>query len=292
MVFLKNAEQHFEGEDFLCVKTPILVPSPAMESSLHAFKVGGSDFYLPTSPEFALKKLWFSSLSDKIFEIAPSFRAKELGASHLDEFTMLEFYIEGGFFEDLKSVTTGFLNSCFEKDMKPVSLALPELFWERTSFELKPDSDEDFLRSVLDYHSIEHKKLQSWTDLFHMILINLVEPLFCQERLIYIEDFPPQLSALAKINKRGWASRLEIYLGGLELGNGYDELIDSEELKRRWLKENALREEERFAPHPFDKELIDLAKMTKLRQGIGMALGLERIFYLLNPAKDIKVWPF
>jgi lysyl-tRNA synthetase class 2 len=113
-----------------------------------------------------------------------------------------------------------------------------------------------------------------------------------QKALVFLESYPPKLSALAKINDEGWASRFEVYYQGVELGNAYDELMDSVELKARWEIENKIRESAGLAPHPIDEDLIKITGESFIKGGTGIAIGLERLFSLTLKQKSIKVWPF
>ncbi len=291
--FLKKVEEHFNEKGFLKVQTPSLVPSGAMESGLMTFKVEGEELYLPTSPEFSLKKLWLSGISDKIFEISPSFRKDEASDHHLSEFTMLEFYVEGENLENLKSrVHSFFIESLNLEETDCESIKLDEAFFAFTGFQLCPDSDKSFLKKVLNFHSLQYGADYSWSDLYHLIYLNLMEPLFCKSSLIFLENYPPQLAALAKINTEGWASRLEVFYKGLELGNGYDELLCSKQIESRWNFENKERKNMGLGCHPIDRELLDVTEKTDLKNGVGIAIGLERVFSLITGNQSIKVWPF
>ncbi|MGH1469103.1 MAG: amino acid--tRNA ligase-related protein [Bdellovibrionales bacterium] len=293
LLFLEEVSTYFKEKSFLEVRTPTLVNSGAMESTLNAFKLEGESFYLPTSPEFSLKKLWLSGLSKDLFEVSKSFRKGEaLGALHLPEFTMLEFYMAEKTFKGLKAETEDFFKSVFgEVVVKAVHL--DEAFASFTGFKLKPDSDKAFLKKVMDFHGLNYAEDYSWNDLYQVIYLNLIEPLLCKDSLLFLENYPPQLSALAKVSEKGWALRLEIFYKGIELGNGYDELFCEKEIKSRWLKENAEREGMGLEKHPVDVELLQLSRETELKQGVGIAIGLERVFSLLfKSGKSIKVWPF
>lgn len=292
--FLQTVETHFTNRAFLKVRTPKLVYSGAMESSLHPFKIEGGRWELPTSPEFALKKLWLSGFAPQIFEVSSSFRDQELGALHLDEFTMLEFYSSEDSFEDLIELTRDFLAGFLKTQNKDFRvLSVPKLFQTFVGFELKPDSDKDFLAGLLNFHGLRVPESASWSDLFHILLLGRIEPVLGRG-LLALRDYPPQLSALAKINKEGWAERVEFYFEGVELGNGYNELLDGEEVLRRWSLENKLRESEGFKPQRIDFELTKAHQNNRIESGVGMAIGLERLFWLTqeNRGEHIKVWPF
>lgn len=292
--FLQTVESYFKNKAYLKVCTPTLVASGAMESSLHPYKIEGKSLQLPTSPEFSLKKLWLSGFSPTIFEVSPSFRAEELGGMHLDEFTMLEFYDAKSSFQELIHITNDFL--CSTLNIEPHVLKVlnvNEIFEAFVGFKLEPSSDVMFLKKALDFHGIVFPKNASWSDLYHILYLEKIEPSLNFD-LIALKNYPPQLSALAKINSDGWSDRVEFYYRGVELGNGYDELLDADEILVRWKAENELRASEGLTPHPLDLEFIELHRARKIESGVGMAIGLERLFWLTrrSPPKHIKVWPF
>jgi len=287
-------ESHFYNEDFLKVRTPNLVPSGAMEASLHPFSVEGTSLQLPTSPEFALKKLWLSGEFNKIFEVSASFRAQELGTKHLSEFTMLEFYMAEASFLDLVEQSQAFFKKFLNLGDQPCRvLKMNELFSTYVGFELQPDSTEDFLRKAMAFHGLSVPEGATWADLFHLLLLDKIEPVL-SGGLITIVNYPPQLAALARLNSGGWAERVEFYYKGLELGNGYNELLDPDEILRRWSVENDTRKAEGLLSHDVDEELIEAHKNTTLKSGVGVAVGLERLFWLTrqDPGEHIDVWPF
>jgi len=292
--FISRVEAYLIKKDFLKMRTPKLVPSGAMEASLHTFAVQNSSLCLPTSPEFALKKLWLSGLNPKIFEVASSFRAEEMGIHHLSEFTMLEYYCADSTFEGLIELSGSLLSYFLKQDVKNVRiLNVPDVFKNFTGFELRPDSDEYFLKQVLDFHGLSYPKAATWSDLFHIVFLGKIEPLL-SDGLLALKRYPPQLAALAKLDDVGWAERVEFYFKGVELSNGYNELLDARELVKRWTAENQVRVKEGRSPHPIDQELIDCHKKTTLTRGVGMAIGLERLFWLTleRPDEHIRVWPF
>lgn len=282
--FLEETHRHFQTKGYCKVKTPVLVSSPAMESSLKAYELKDERTFLPTSPEFSLKKLWFSGLADKLYELAPSFRKEEWGDLHLKEFTMLEFYIAHQDLDFLSEELLSYLKIFLGSDLEISCLSLPQCFLAFTGFELAPDSDEEHLKKVLDFHGISYASDYSWSDLYHLIYLNLMEPLLSQEALVVLCDYPPRLSALARLNSEGWAERREFFYKGVELANAYDELIDPKEMKERWKAEGNA--------HPLDEDLMQVASQSAIKSGVGVALGLERLFALIEESKGIKVWPF
>lgn len=293
--FLDRASSFFKEKGYLEVCTPSLVKSGAMEASLDAFQVKGLEgerYFLPTSPEFSLKKLWLGGLAPDIFEISKSFRAGEQGSLHLPEFTMLEFYREGATFEGLIQELHLFFCTLLSREFELKLCSVPHLFKEFTGFDLKPDTSKEELVGLCQWHSIAQGEISEWKDLYHLLFLNLIEPNFCGSELLLLKDFPPQIAALSRISQEGWAERVEVFYRGRELANGYNELLDSAEIKSRWLCENKERDREGRVLHPLDEELLELHQSTLVSQGGGAAIGLERVFSCLYPEASLKVWPF
>ncbi len=294
--FLQKVRSFFEAEGFLEVRTPSIVPAGAMESTLDAFKVE-EEGYLPTSPEFALKKLWLSGEFDSIFEISPSFRANEIGVKHLSEFTMLEFYQKNGDLEELKTLLTRFFAKLYGGGITFKEICLKEFFKTCTGFEIRPESSDSYLREVCDFHKLGYSKNFSWNDLYQLLFINLIEPSLNHVGPVFLRNYPPQIAALAKINEQGFADRIEVFWQGMELGNGYNELFNDQEILKRWNQENEERVRSGKEPHPVDKELISAHKAAKEMSGVGIAFGLERLFLLCEKEEQrkgysIATWPF
>lgn len=283
--FLSDVKNFMLESGYKEVVTQTLVESPAMEAYLEGYKVEGEDWYLPTSPEFGLKKVWLSGDVEfkKIFEVAKSFRAKEdQSPYHLSEFTMLEFYSDSlGFDEfvgevgDLCRRLLGLSDS-----FKPTHVSLPEVFHSVTGEELRSDFTAVDLRAVCERLRLGFSDDDSINDLFQRLYLEFIEPSLSKKDLVIIKNFPPFLSALATISKDGWAERFELYFDGLELANGYNELLDPDLVQKRWEKENLIRVMMEKKEHPVDQGLINVLKNRRVDQGVGVALGLERLFYM------------
>jgi lysyl-tRNA synthetase class 2 len=296
--FLEEVNKTLKSKAYVQVFTNKLVKSPAMEATLHAFKVqedkAAEKLYLSTSPEFGLKKIWLQGDKDfsKIYEIAPSYRAKEEHTTHhLSEFTMLEYYESSVKAEDF---VTEMLEVCkkllgLSENVKAYSVSLPDLFYRLTGFELKSDVTKLELNHICKSLSINTNTSDTLNDLFQRVYLEVLEPSFSPKDLIVLTDYPPFLSALATINDRGFSERMEIYFSGLELSNAYSELLDADVVKNRWDFENAQRTYENLEPHPIDADLIKALEERKITQGFGVAFGLERLFLLREKLKGNEI---
>lgn len=282
--FIDQVEVVFTELGFQKVHTPYLVKSPSMEAYLEGFKIKDTEFYLPTSPEFGLKKLWTQGGAfSKIFEVSKSFRSCEEGTPfHLSEFTMLEVYESEVTVFEFKTQLTKALKSILNlKNTNSFEhIDLMELFKSLTGFELSPQTSKEHLQEVLNSLSLGWSDDDNLNDLFQRIYLELIEPSFNPNAFLYLSPFPYFLSALAKINPEGHADRFELYFNGVELANGYNELLSSEKTLQRWTQENSLREEMGKTPHPIDHQLLDSLDSAPFSQGVGVAIGLERLFYV------------
>ena len=243
-------------EGFLEVEPPVLVDSPALEETLEAVRADGG--WLHTSPEFALKRVLAMGLP-RIFAITPTFRGEEVGRHHAHEFTMLELYLCNAGYLDLIPVVEEIVAAA----ARAIGVAVPS-FSRRTVGELfhgeVPDDDDAFFFA--------------WVD---RIEPGLREPTF-------VIDYPARHAALAEV-RGDVAERLEVYLGGLELGNGFSELRDPEELRARFARSAARRTEMRRAPHPTDEAVI--AASGCMPRCAGIAIGVDRLVMALTGAEDI-----
>ena len=283
--FISGVRKLMISDGYKEVMTQTLVESPAMEAYLDGFKIENETLYLPTSPEFGLKKVWLSGDSEfkKIFEISRSFRANEdQSPFHLAEFTMLEFYQNDlkftEFIEDVFKICKSILD--LPKSFEASVVSLPEFFCALTGIDLKSDFSECEMKSVCERLKVKTSKGDSLNDLFQRLYLEVIEPSMSKKDFIILKDFPPFLSALAKISTKGWAERFEFYFDGLELANGYNELLDHYAVKERWSKENQIRSSLGLKVHPVDYNLLSSLKNETINQGVGVALGLERLFYL------------
>lgn len=253
---LRAVRSFLDAQGLLEIQPPILVPSPALEANLDAIPAGGS--WLHTSPEFALKRVIAGGLH-RVYSVVPCFRAEEHGVHHRREFTLLELYVGNARYLDLIPLVEGLVGAA----AAAVGVEAPR-FRRVTVAELfdgqVPTDDDAFYRA--------------WVERIDPVL---TEPTF-------VLDYPARQAALAEVRGEV-AERVEVYLGGLELGNGFSELRDGEELRRRFVESGALRAARGQAPHPVDEALIEAS--SRLPRCAGIAIGLDRLVMALVGAPDI-----
>lgn len=288
--FVNEVRAYFRERGLHEIYTPTLVRCPGLEPTLEPFKTSvnrGSrqvDAYLPTSPEIHLKKAMGRGLTD-LFEIKACFRAGEYGSQHDHEFTMLEWY--RGFadlelvIEDLRGLIAHLAEEgwCEPTEVRVTDFA--SLFREHAGVELKPTSTAEDLRP----HAPDARADDTFTDLFHRILIDRVEPKL--KGALIIRRFPPEMAALSRILEDGWADRFEFYWEGLEIANAFNEVTDASEQRKRWDGEMAERRRLGTSTLPDDPELIRALERGLPPTG-GIALGVERLYMACTGVKDIR----
>ncbi len=307
----------FEEQGFVEVETAILQVSPGNETHLHAprTELSGADGervtrYLRTSPEFACKKL-LAAGEGRIFELARVFRDRERGDLHLPEFTMLEWYRADAAYDAVIADTivviahaaqaTGIGRFSF-RGRSADPFAEPELLTVAAAF--RRFASIDLLATVLDGEGdraalaaaaasrVKISEDDTWSDIFSKVLVEHVEPNLGQGRLTILFEYPAPEAALARTNPSDprVAERFEVYACGVELANGFGELTDAKEQRRRFglaMDEKQRRYGERY---PIDEDF--LAALGEMPQASGVALGFDRLVMLASGASrvDQVVW--
>lgn len=296
-LFLETVRTYFINQGFKCWQTPNLLVSPGIDAHIDFFSVQGvrsqKSYFLPTSPEFALKKA-IADGETKIFEIKPCFRDDDSSSTHVSEFSMLEWYRayadKWTLFEDF----LGLVRHVVEKmglplplDFLPKQTSMAELFREKLNFNLTPQTTEEDLLMVLKHHQMHFSDTDDWDDLFFRLFIEFIEPHLGAQGPEAVFHFPISQGSLSKKTEDGWSDRFEIYWNGLELANAYQEQNDPQEVGARYSSEVAKRLRAQKQPHPRDPEFL-----LKMREGFppcaGIALGLERLWMVLNKISTIQ----
>jgi lysyl-tRNA synthetase class 2 len=307
----------FDEQGFAEVETGILQVSPGNETHLHAprTELAGADGqhaprYLRTSPEFACKKL-LAAGEAKIFELARVFRDRERGDLHLPEFTLLEWYRADATYDAVMADSvvviahaaqaTGIGRFSF-RGRTADPFAEPELLTVATAFErfagidllatvTEREGDRGALAAAAE-RRVRIREDDTWSDIFSKVLVEHVEPNLGQGRLTVLFEYPAPEAALARAKSSDprVAERFEVYACGVELANGFGELTDPDEQRRRFtsaMDEKQRRYGERY---PLDEDF--LAALTEMPQASGVALGFDRLVMLASGALRIDqvVW--
>lgn len=295
---LRRTREFFAERGVLEVETPTLagatVSDPHLDSLATEATSSQSRLFLQTSPEYAMKRL-LAAGSGAIYQIGKAYRRGEAGRLHNPEFTLLEWYRPGFDLGDLMNEVEALLRRLLG-DLPDAFLggrvAIPRLSY-RQAFEASLGHNPHALRGEpLRELAREHIDLAGEglndTDYLQLLMQHCVEPelpAYC-----FIEDFPAAQAALAQLgeNEQGdrVARRFELYGGGMELANGYLELTDAAEQRRRFEADLKRRGELGAEPLPIDEKLL-AALDSGLPDCSGVALGFDRLLMLATGADSI-----
>jgi elongation factor P--(R)-beta-lysine ligase len=276
---IQAIRKFFVSHDFLEVETPVRIPAPAPEPYILAF--ASESWYLQTSPELCMKRLLCAGYS-KIFQICKCFRRQERGNRHLGEFTMLEWYETEATYVDLMVRCENLIQFiCHELNLPgtviyqdlQISLNSP---WHRISvaeaFERFADMD---MKTAISQ------------DRFDETISFTIEPHLGTQLPVFLYDYPAEQSALAAVKPGNpdLAQRFELYIAGLELCNGFTELVDPVEQRNRFEAELALRAQQGDGLYPLPEKF--LADLEFMPPSAGNALGIDRLVMLFANAASI-----
>jgi len=304
---LKAMRQWFDDQGFSEVETPALQISPGMEPNLNPFETtlvepdGRSQVMgLHTSPEFAMKKL-LAAGAGPIFQIARVYRNGERSATHHPEFTMLEWYRPGSDWKQGAIDTLSLLKiaaraafpllQCgkFDPQASADWLSVSDAFQEKLGFDPLPlQNDEAALRSVANTAGIKTDENDGWDDIFFRCLLNRIEPHLGTNKPLVLHHYPARMAALAQIDPLIplAAERFEVFADGIELANGFGELTDHEEYKRRFNADlNAITAN--GESRKIDEDFLN-AVAHGLPSGSGVAMGFDRAVMLATGARHIE----
>lgn len=294
---LAKLREFFDAKGFFEVQTPLLSRDIVVDQHLDPIVVEGDQLgvsgigtlWLQTSPEFAMKRL-VASGANAIYQICPAFRAGEAGKMHNPEFTMLEWYRVGDDMRAGMALLAELVQSVLGvEDCEQTSYRT--LFEQHVGLDVFEASCEEMCSAAeklgLDIDAFRTcDDLDSWRNL---LLTHVVEPKLGSEVPQIVYDWPASQAALAVVREEvpPVAERFELYFRGVELANGYHELLDPEELLHRNVKNNALRKADGKARLPEQSRLLD-AMRAGMRPCSGVALGVDRLMMLASGASAIS----
>lgn len=306
---------YLTDNDFLMVDPPGLQRSPGNETHLHAFgttMIGndgeGQQMYLHTSPEFTMKKL-LAAGERRIASLGHVWRNRERSALHHPEFTMLEWYRAGEPYDAVIGDCVAMLRLAAQatrvdklvfRDRRCDPFAAPErvsvvqAFLQHAGINLLdcmdfagvPDGEA--LAAQMIAVGLDVPEDRSWSYLFSRVLVEKVEPQLGMGRITILDRYPAAEAALARRAKddRRVAERFELYACGVELANGFGELTDADEQRRRFAAE--MNEKQRLygERYPLDEDF--LAALRLMPEASGVALGFDRLVMLATAAPRIE----
>jgi elongation factor P--(R)-beta-lysine ligase len=268
----------FNTLGYLEVETPVCIPAPAPEAHIDAQKCG--HWYLQTSPELCMKRLLAAGY-EHIYQICKCFRRNERGSRHLPELTLLEWYTAGADYRAMMAQTEALVRTvCTALDKNQftyqgrcidVSAPWPLLTVAEAFHKYAGQSPEEALRR----------------NRFDEVLAFSIEPYLGHPQPVFLYDYPVACGALArsKIEAPHLAERFELYIAGLELCNGFSELTDPAEQRRRFEMELDARRMTGRALSPLPESFLQA--LADMPPAAGNALGVDRLVMLLTDAPQI-----
>ena len=289
----------FEEQAYLEVETPALVPSPGLDLHLEAFEVRGGPrdrpAYLITSPDYQMKRL-LSGGMPRVFQLAHCFRQGEQGGRHNPEFTMVEWYRAYSTVSAMMTETEQLVRSVLDRHLVH-AVVTPEgqpIDWTGPFERLALTAA---FERFADLGPSETLRLAAADeDRFFQLLVERVEPGLARlGRPVFLQDFPAPLASLARLkpSQHELCERFELYFGDLELCNGFGELTDPVEQRRRFEADQARRAEAGKPVYPKDERLL-AALAEGMPPAAGNALGLDRLIALClgtETIADVQSFP-
>jgi lysyl-tRNA synthetase class 2 len=295
---LRRARQFFHERDFIEVETPLLSADVVVDRHLDPMAVVlpadprspavGRTLWLQTSPEFGMKRL-LAAGAEAIFQITRAFRAGEQGPLHNPEFTMLEWYRVGDDMQQAMALLSKLAEALFSRGAAEI-IPYAQAFRQHVQLdphvatidELRRAANRLRVTAPTSYSTADH---DSWLDL---LLVDCVQPRLGTSRPTIVCDYPASQAALARVREGSprVAERFELYLDGIELANGYHELLDANILRERADRANKQRAAEGKPMLPQESRLLS-AMEAGLPACSGVALGFDRAVMMATGAKSI-----
>lgn len=298
---LAKCREFFVRRGYWEVETPLLSADVAVDAHIEPFlaefQTNGQPersprLFMQTSPEFAMKRL-LAAGADAIFQISRAFRNGECGVIHNPECTLVEWYRVGMHYHDLMT-EVGDLVREFVEIATIRRTTYRDLFVDTIGLDPFLAADDELLR-----FASRHETVPPWAtrdDMLNVVLAADIEPRLKDGGALFVHDFPASQAALARV-RRGApdvAERFELYLNGIELCNGYQELTDPDELMRRAHQQNKRRLARGGHALPVESRLL-AAMRFGLPECAGVALGFDRLVMIAVGAgsiDEVVAFPF
>ncbi|MGB0495383.1 MAG: EF-P lysine aminoacylase EpmA [Kangiellaceae bacterium] len=288
---LETTRLFFKDRNVLEVDTPLLRKYSVTDPYMNAFSVFDSKNnltgFLQTSPEYAMKIMLSRGAGD-IFQLSKMFRAEEQGEIHSPEFTMLEWYREGfDHFQLIQEVTEYIQSILGSMTINKISYEnVFQSYLQIDPFKITFDDLRERAEGLLG----DIPKNLLFDNYLTLLFSEIIEPQFEKEAITVIHSYPVSQASLAKVSHQQGiqtADRFEIYCGGLELANGFNELTDASEQEHRFKEDNVIRQNLQL-----NEIEIDIEFLVALKKGIpncaGVALGFDRLLMLKEKVSNIS----
>lgn len=307
---VQSIRTYFHRRSYAEIQAPCLVAIPSIEPHIDPLPVmngDGETLYLHTSPEYSLKKLLAQGIGN-CFSLGPCFRDEPASDVHHPEFTMLEWYSTGRTLFQLMDETEDLIRSVWlASGAHPIirdhTLLDLNAAFERRSISalfqshiglcpIELSSFEMLVRGAREKSLRFSEGFTDYDSLFHQLFLNYIEPNIGRERPMFVWGWPPSQAALARLTSEPpiVALRFELYAGGLELANAFDELTDAREQRQRFEIESAQRQQMNKTVFELDEALLSC--LDDMPSTAGIAMGIDRlVMLLLNVHRISEVKP-
>ncbi len=297
---LEQIRQFFAQRSVLEVETPLLSRAGVTEPQIHNLTTqaapptlqDSTTLYLQTSPEYAMKRL-LAAMSEPIYQVGRAFRDEELGRVHNPEFTLLEWYRPGFDYHQLMDEVAELVMTLGTwTDAARISYG--QAFREILAIDPHASSESALRDFVQQRELVVNAQRLTWDGLLDLILSQCIAPRL--QGLVFIYDYPASQAALAAVreDQPPVAERFELFIDGLEIANGFQELTDAAEQRRRFENDNRLRREAGLPEASLDERLL-----AALDHGLptmsGVALGIDRLLMQIGGydcIADVIAFPF
>jgi elongation factor P--(R)-beta-lysine ligase len=277
---LQSARSFFWEQGFLEVQTPVLASELAPEPHIEPVSAGENGLLI-TSPELHMKRLLAAGY-EQIFQISPAFRKGERGRRHHPEFTILEWYRAGADYRAL------------QQDCRMLLVAVcratgrwPGWIYQKRRLEAGGEWQCFTVSAAFRRFVGWNPNTEADENRFDTDLVEKVEPCLGFPRPCILTDYPANQAALARLKpgNHSVAERFELYWAGIELANGFSELTDAREQRRRFEAALELRRRLGYPPYPLPETFLD--SMAHLPSAAGIAFGIDRLVMLLADADSL-----
>ncbi|MDW8246420.1 MAG: EF-P lysine aminoacylase EpmA [Sandaracinaceae bacterium] len=283
---LQTLRAFFNKRGYLEVETPLRVPSPGLD--LHLDPLATSDgMWLITSPEYQMKRLLSAGLP-RIYQIARAFRRGEVGHLHEPEFTLVEWYRAFADSASLRGETAELIAELALALRGRLDLKI-EAFGKSQEINLEPPWEELSVEEAFKrWAPLPLEEALKDESVFYRLWVESIEPHLGLKRPVFVVDWPASMASLAQLkpDRPDRADRFELYICGIELSNGFGELIDPIEQRRRLVRDQEERARRGLPVPPIDERFL-----KALEEGLppcaGNALGFDRVLALLLGASSI-----
>lgn len=307
---LKSLREFFWSKHFFEIESPIIVSHPGQEPNIDVMPIAIQDNqkhefhgYLHTSPEYTMKKMLAAGF-EKIFYLGKVFRNQEsMKDLHTPEFTMAEWYRVSASLDDLmddveklskvgaeRLVT---LYPQFEKTARRFitekwkRITMRDLWLETVSIDLDTIKTREEFITIAKDRGYEVQDAERYEEVFYRIFLQEIEPKLVDMGLVMTYNYPASMASLSRLTPDGkHARRVEAYIDGIELANGFEELTDADEQRARFVAEQEERKQYGKPVYPIDEEFIEA--LRHMPESSGIALGIDRLVMALVGCKNIE----